>query len=99
MLLIDLRLLVPGWRGTLLAWFATVWVANVCMGLFARLRLDIKRERVEITQEEHVAARLAEEENGVAAKRARRPTQTIGQTAGEARLSEAYHTARMVELP
>ena len=44
-LLIDLRLLVPGWRGTLLAWFATVWVANVYMGLFARLRLDIKRER------------------------------------------------------
>jgi hypothetical protein len=74
-LLIDLRLLVPGWRGTLLAWFATVWVANVYMGLFARLRLDIKRERVEITQEEHVAARLADDDdNGVAAKRARRPT-------------------------
>ena len=74
-LLIDLRLLVPGWRGTLLAWFATVWVANIYMGLFARLRLDIKRERVEITQEEHVAARLADDDdNGVAAKRARRPT-------------------------
>jgi hypothetical protein len=62
-LLIDLRLLVPGWRGTLLAWLATVWVANVYMSLFARLRLDIKRERVEITQEEHVAARLADGED------------------------------------
>ena len=45
-------LLVPGWRGALLAWFTLVWVANVYMSLFGRLRLDIKRERVEITAEE-----------------------------------------------
>ena len=62
-LLIDLRLLVPGWRGTAARVVATVWVANVYMSLFARLRLDIKRERVEITQEEHVAARLADDED------------------------------------
>jgi hypothetical protein len=37
-------------------------VANIYMSLFARLRLDIKRERVEITQEEHVAERLADGE-------------------------------------
>jgi hypothetical protein len=46
------RLLVPGWRGAILAWFTLVWVANVYMSLFGRLRLDIKRERVEITAEE-----------------------------------------------
>jgi hypothetical protein len=46
------RLLLPGWRGALLAWFSLVWVANVYMSLFGRLRLDIKRERVEITAEE-----------------------------------------------
>ena len=73
-LLVDLRLLVPGWRGTLLAWFATVWVANVYMSLFARLRLDIKRERVEITQEEHVAARLSDEDDAAEGKPARTPT-------------------------
>ena len=56
----DLQLLVPGFRGTVLAWFATVWVANIYMSLFARLRLDIKRERVEIKQEEHVAEKLAD---------------------------------------
>jgi hypothetical protein len=61
-LMTDLRLLVPGFRGAILAWFATVWVANVYMSLFARLRLDIKRERVEITQEEQVADRLANDE-------------------------------------
>ena len=73
-LLVDLRLLVPGWRGPLLAWFATVWVANVYMSLFARLRLDIKRERVEITQEEHVAARLSDEDPAAEGKPARTPT-------------------------
>lgn len=46
------RLLVPGWRGAILAWFTLVWVANVYMSLFGRLRLDIKRERVEIKAEE-----------------------------------------------
>lgn len=42
------RLLVAGWQGALIAWLAVVWVANVYMSLFVRLRLDIKRERVEI---------------------------------------------------
>jgi len=45
-------LLVPGWRGALIGWFTLVWVANIYMSLFGRLRLDIKRERVEITAEE-----------------------------------------------
>ena len=58
-LVTDLRLLVPGFWGAVLAWFGTVWIANVYMSLFARVRLDIKRERVEIKQEEHVAERLA----------------------------------------
>ena len=42
------RLLIPDWRGAVLAWLALVWVANIYMSLFGRLRLDIKRERVEI---------------------------------------------------
>jgi hypothetical protein len=42
------RLLIPDWRGAVLAWFTLVWVANFYMSLFGRLRLDIKRERVEI---------------------------------------------------
>jgi hypothetical protein len=36
----------------LLAWLSLVWVANVYMGLFNRLRLDIKRENVEIAVEQ-----------------------------------------------
>ena len=46
------RLLLPDWRGATLAWFTLVWIANVYMSLFGRLRLDIKRERVEIKAEE-----------------------------------------------
>src|SRR5437016_11565528 len=42
------KLLLHDWRGYLMAWFALVWVANMYMSAFGRLRLDIKRERVEI---------------------------------------------------
>jgi hypothetical protein len=46
------QLLMPDWRGAILGWFTLVWIANVYMSLFGRLRLDIKRERVEIKLEE-----------------------------------------------
>lgn len=46
------RLLLPGWRGYLLAWLALVWMANVYMSLFGRLRLDIRHERLEIEASE-----------------------------------------------
>jgi hypothetical protein len=51
------RLLLPDWRGAILAWFTLVWVANVYISLFGRLRLDIKRERVEIKLEERESER------------------------------------------
>jgi len=47
-------LLYAGWRGYLIAWFALVWVANVYMNLFNRLRLEIKYENVEIAKEQTV---------------------------------------------
>jgi hypothetical protein len=51
------RLLLPDWRGAILAWFTLVWIANVYMSLFGRLRLDIKREHVEIKLEERESER------------------------------------------
>lgn len=42
------RILFEGWRGYLVAWFSLVWMANVYMSLFNRLRLDIKHENVAI---------------------------------------------------
>lgn len=42
------HLLLEGWRGYLIAWFALVYVANFYMSAFGRLRLVIKKERVQI---------------------------------------------------
>lgn len=46
------QMLYAGWRGYLIAWFALVWVANVYMSFFNRLRLDIKHENVVIAVDE-----------------------------------------------
>ena len=48
----DYKLLFDDWRGYLVAGFSLVWVANLYMSLFARLRLDIKEERLEISAAE-----------------------------------------------
>ena len=54
------KLLYEGWRGYLLALFGLVWVANQYMSIFARLRLDIKHERIAIKAEEkHVTQKRA----------------------------------------
>jgi hypothetical protein len=52
LLVTGFQLLYNGWRGYLIAWFALVWVANVYMSFFNRLRLDIKHENVAIAVEQ-----------------------------------------------
>jgi len=44
------KLLLGDWRGYLLAGFSLVWVANFYMSIFGRVRLEIKRERIEIDE-------------------------------------------------
>jgi len=46
------HLLFPDWRGYVVAGFALVWIANIYMSVFARLRLVIKSERVDIKLKE-----------------------------------------------
>ena len=46
------QLLYPGWRGYILAEFALVFVANIYMSFYNRLRLDIKHENVSIAVEQ-----------------------------------------------
>jgi hypothetical protein len=46
------RLLYEDWRGYLISGFALVWIANIYMNIYSRVRLDIKRERVEIAATE-----------------------------------------------
>jgi hypothetical protein len=61
-------LVYEDWRGYLVSFFALVWVANVYMSAFGRLRLEIRHERVEI---EAVEAAI---ENGEATPAARDKT-------------------------
>ena len=42
------KLLFEDWRGYLVAGFSLVWLANIYMSFFNRLRLDIKHENVAI---------------------------------------------------
>ena len=46
------KLLYRGWMGYAVSILAMVWIANLYMSLYGRLRLDIKRERVEIDKKE-----------------------------------------------
>jgi hypothetical protein len=46
------QLLIPGWRGYVLAFFALVFVANAYMNLYARLRVDIASEKKTIEHKE-----------------------------------------------
>ena len=46
------QMLYHDWRGYVVAFFGVVWTANNLISLYGRLRLDIKRERVEIKEKE-----------------------------------------------
>ena len=52
LLLTHFQLLLPGWRGYLIALFALVWIANLYMSFYAHIRLDVKHERIEIKRKE-----------------------------------------------
>ena len=40
------------WRGYLISGFSLVWIANIYMSFYGRIRLDIRRERVEIAAQQ-----------------------------------------------
>lgn len=51
------RLLLADWRGVVLALFALVWISNQYMSIYARIRVELKRERLEVKE---VEARVEE---------------------------------------
>ncbi len=53
------KLLFEDWRGYLVGGFALVWVANQSMTLYGHLRLDLRKERVEI---KHVEQKVKDAE-------------------------------------
>jgi hypothetical protein len=52
LVLTRFKLLYPDWRGYLLALFALVWVSNIYMSIYNRLRLDIQSEKIELKVKE-----------------------------------------------
>jgi hypothetical protein len=44
-------MLYQGWRGYVIAEFALVWIANIYMSAFNRLRLEIKHENLTVAEQ------------------------------------------------
>ena len=59
LLITRCHLIYGDWRGYFVGWFSLVWIANVYLSLYGRIRLDIRRERVEIAAEERTPAPIA----------------------------------------
>jgi hypothetical protein len=51
------QLLLPDWRGYLLAWLALVAVANVYLSAYSRLRVEIHKDRAETREVETLTRR------------------------------------------
>jgi len=47
--IMDFPMLRPDWRGYVTSWFALVAVANVYMSAYSRLRVEIHKEKTEIS--------------------------------------------------
>jgi len=41
------HLLYDDWKGYLIAGFSIIWVANIYMSIYARIRVTLKKERIE----------------------------------------------------
>ena len=52
LLLTQFKLLINDWRGYIIAWFALVFVANIYLNLYSRLRIDISSEKKNIEVKE-----------------------------------------------
>ena len=60
-LLTRYKLLYDDWRGYLIAGFALVWIANQYMSVYAHLRLDIRKDRIEIKHVEKQVEKVEEQ--------------------------------------
>ena len=48
----DFKMLFPDWRGYIIAGFSIIWIANIYMSIFFRIRINIKKEKIEIAVKE-----------------------------------------------
>ena len=60
LIITNFQLLFMDWRGYLLAGFSIVWIANIYMSLYNRIRIDIKKEGSEAAIKEKEKKELLE---------------------------------------
>ncbi len=46
-LITKYQLLYNDWKGYVIAGFSLVWIANIYMSLYARIRVNLKKEKIE----------------------------------------------------
>lgn len=54
LILTRYHLLFEDWRGYLIAGFSLVWIANIYMSLFFKIRIEIKKEKIEAEHIEEI---------------------------------------------
>ena len=59
LLITRFHLLYDDWRGYGIAWFALVWMANIYMGIFGKVKLNVTKERAEIKKLEKEVKKAA----------------------------------------
>ena len=52
------HLLYNDWRGYVIAGFSLVWIANVYMGIYNLIRIDMKKEKIEADMKEEEMKRM-----------------------------------------
>jgi hypothetical protein len=61
LLITHFKMIYDDWRGYFVSGFSLVWIANVYMSLFRRIRLDIKKQKTEVELKEE----MLEKEKGL----------------------------------
>lgn len=56
LIITQYQLLLPGWRGYLIAGFAIVWIANFYISIYGWLRTSLKKEKTEVKIQEQALA-------------------------------------------
>lgn len=55
------RLIFDDWRGYLIGGFSLVWIANIYMSIFGRIRITLKNERLEANLKEEELKKVEEQ--------------------------------------
>lgn len=55
------RLIFDDWRGYLIGGFSLVWIANIYMSIFGRIRINLKNERLDANLKEEELKKVEEE--------------------------------------